>query len=643
MDLSIIIVNYNVKYFLEHCLSSVEKAIVSLSAEIFVVDNASSDGSDTYFIDRFPRVQFIYNEKNVGFAKANNQAVTLCKGKYILFLNPDTIVPENCFTKCISFFDKNNEYGALGVKMIDGAGNFLKESKRSFPSPLTSFYKLSGLASLFPHSKKYANYHLGNLSENETNEVDVLAGAFFMMPKAVINKVGSFDEQFFMYGEDVDLSYRIQKAGYKNYYFADTTIIHFKGESTKRGSLNYVKMFYKAMSQFVSKHYGATSANIFNKLIQFAIFLRASISGFGKFIRWIGLPLIDAGFILLCIWGTKLFWYSKIKPDVKYIRETIVSAALVYTLIYIITSFFTGLYDKPFKQKNVTRSAIISTLILLAIYGLVPESYRFSRGIIAGSALVIFVILTLIRFILVKLKVLESYKNEIEENQTIIVGNKKDILAIEVIYANAALKDKILGNIATDNNTNAFGKIENFKRIQKSISFKEVIFSASSLSYESIIQILANNKNKYQSKFYINTNTSIIGSDSKNTIGESITDFGHFNITSSASIRCKRILDVFASIILFVFSPLFYFLSSNKKYYFSQLFSILIGQNTFVGYNKNHTDLPHIKVGKIINGYSKDSIDNILSDVSYFQLDYRYAKNYNYVNDVKIIWKYYFG
>jgi O-antigen biosynthesis protein len=642
LDLSIVIVNYNVKYFLEHCLASVEKAIVNLQAEVFVVDNASSDGSNLFFKDRFPPIKFIYNEKNVGFAKANNQAVALCSGKYILFLNPDTLVPENCFEKCISFFESNMQCGALGVKMIDGAGNFLKESKRSFPSPLTSFYKLSGLAKLFPHSKKYANYHLGHLSENESNEVDVLAGAFMMIPKKVISEVGSFDEQFFMYGEDVDLSYRIQKAGYKNYYFADTTIIHFKGESTKRGSLNYVKMFYKAMSQFVTKHYGVTSAGVFNKFIQLSIFIRGSISGLGKFIRWIGLPLIDAGFILLCIWITKLFWYAKIKPDVKYIRETVVSTALVYTIIYIVTCFFIGLYDKPFKQKKLTKSAIISTLLLLAIYGLVPEQYRFSRGIIAGSAVLIFGVLTLFRVILIKLEVLDSYKNEIAENQTIIIGNKKDTLAIEVIYSNATIKDKILGNIATDDIAGTLGNMQNFDLIQKSISFKEIIYSASSLNYENIIQTIMRNKNKYQSKFYINTNTSIIGSDSKNAIGESITDFGKFSISSAASIRCKRILDFIASFLLLLFSPILYVVSRNKKNYFSNLFFILIGKKTFVGYNQLHNDLPQIKPHKFNNNHIKEIEATVLSEALLFQLDYRYAKNYSCISDMKIIWRYYF-
>jgi len=284
LRLSIIIINYNVKYFLEQCLLSVLMAIKNINAEIFVIDNASVDGSFDFFKNRFPQVNFIWNNSNPGFAKANNEALKLAQEEYILFLNPDTIVPEDCFEKCIAFLKSQENACALGIKMIDGSGKFLRESKRAFPSPVTSFFKISGMSKIFPRSKIFAKYHLGNLSENQNHPVDVLAGAFMMIPKKILDITGGFDEQFFMYGEDIDLSYRIQKAGFTNYYFAESTILHFKGESTEKGSLNYVKMFYKAMSIFVKKHYGK-SAGIFTFFIQLAIFLRAGLSAIRRLIK----------------------------------------------------------------------------------------------------------------------------------------------------------------------------------------------------------------------------------------------------------------------------------------------------------------------------------------------------------------------
>lgn len=250
------------------------KACVNINAEIFVVDNNSTDDSKSFFLNRFPEIKFIWKNENAGFAKANNEALKMAKGERVLFLNPDTILPEDCLQKCLLFFGQQKNIGALGVKMIDGAGNFLPESKRGFPSLLTSFYKMVGLSTLFPHSKVWAKYYLGHLPVNESNEVDVLSGAFMMVDKKVLNATGSFDEDFFMYAEDIDLSYRIQKAGYKNFYFADTTIIHFKGESVSKRSPEYAKHFYGTMIQFIQKHYNGFSKMLYVWLLQFFISIK---------------------------------------------------------------------------------------------------------------------------------------------------------------------------------------------------------------------------------------------------------------------------------------------------------------------------------------------------------------------------------
>lgn len=257
MMLTVIIVSYNVKYFLEQCLCSVERAKVN-DMEVFVIDNCSSDGSIEYLRDKFPFVQFIANSQNEGFAKANNRVLKQASGKYILFLNPDTIVPEEFFRASLHFFASHKNAGAMGARMVDGRGEFLKESKRGFPTPWVAFCRLSGLSAMFPSSPKFARYYLGHLPEMQTHEVDALAGACLFIRKEVLDKVGGFDEQFFMYAEDIDLSYRIQQAGYKNYYFPEITIIHFKGESTRRDK-RYVELFYKAMIQFMHKHFKESS------------------------------------------------------------------------------------------------------------------------------------------------------------------------------------------------------------------------------------------------------------------------------------------------------------------------------------------------------------------------------------------------
>jgi N-acetylglucosaminyl-diphospho-decaprenol L-rhamnosyltransferase len=256
--LSIVIVSYNVKYFLEQCLYAVQKAAkaCAIPVEIIVVDNCSQDNSIRYLREQFPFIQFIINKENAGYARANNQGWRSASGDVVLFLNPDTIIGEESLQQSLEVLEKYRDVGAVGVRMVDGSGQYLPESKRGLPTPAASFYKLSGLINLFPDSEKIAQYYMGHLDNRKNFEVYVLAGAYMMVRKAVLEETGGFDEQFFMYGEDVDLSYRIQKAGYKNVYIGQTTIIHFKGESTRK-DIRYVKQFYHAMRLFAKKHFRA--------------------------------------------------------------------------------------------------------------------------------------------------------------------------------------------------------------------------------------------------------------------------------------------------------------------------------------------------------------------------------------------------
>lgn len=268
MKLSVVIVNYNVKYYLEQCIDSLSKAIEGIDTEVFVVDNCSTDGSVDYLQAKFPWVIFHENRENVGFSRANNQAIERATGEYILLLNPDTVVGEETLENACRFMDENPLTGALGVKMLDGFGDFLPESKRGFPSPWNSFVKMTGLARLFPQSKIFGGYYLSYLSENEDNKVDVLAGAFMLLRRTAIEKTGGLDNSFFMYGEDIDLSYRIRQAGFDVCYLPEP-IIHYKGECTKK-DLRYVKLFYEAMIIFFDKHY-RRSNRVFRYGIKLAI------------------------------------------------------------------------------------------------------------------------------------------------------------------------------------------------------------------------------------------------------------------------------------------------------------------------------------------------------------------------------------
>lgn len=254
MDLSVIIVNYNVRYYLEQCLRSVCASEGVGEMEVFVVDNCSSDGSVAYLRERFPQVRFLENTENVGFARANNVAASQASGRYLLLLNPDTIVTSHTFADCLSLLDGRSEVGGLGTCMLRTDGSFALESRRGLPTPFVACCKMSGLTRLFPQSRLFGRYYMRYLNEHEVNDIEVISGAFMMLRREAVEKVGMLDETFFMYGEDIDLSYRLLKAGYKNVYIP-SPILHYKGESTEKSSFRYVYTFYKAMQLFFNKHY----------------------------------------------------------------------------------------------------------------------------------------------------------------------------------------------------------------------------------------------------------------------------------------------------------------------------------------------------------------------------------------------------
>ncbi len=425
LKLSIVIVNYNVKHFLEQCLKSVYQAIQNIEAEVFVVDNNSIDGSQDMVRSSFTDVKLIANSKNTGFSTANNQAIKESKGEYVLLLNPDTVVPENCFQALLEFADKTPDLGGCGIPMYDGQGNYLPESKRGLPTPEVAFYKMIGLNKLFPKSKKFGKYHLGYLAPDQNHEVEILAGAFMLIRKKVLDKIGLLDETFFMYGEDIDLSYRITKAGWKNYYFAGSRIIHYKGESTKKLSTNYVKVFYKAMVIFAEKHYAGSNQKLFKLFINMAIYGRASLSLVSNLIQRFWMVTLESILLFGSLYLLKEYWEEHIKGITAYPKEMLTIHLPYYTLIWLLSMGFNGSYQAPFNFSKLIRSILMGTLVILMIYGLLPNHLHFSRGIILFGTLVVTAVLFSWRSLyhLLKYKTLDfSQKSNIK---SVLIGCEK--------------------------------------------------------------------------------------------------------------------------------------------------------------------------------------------------------------------------
>jgi O-antigen biosynthesis protein len=642
MQLSIIIVNYNVKYFLEQCLHSVVKAIAGIEAEVFVVDNDSKDASVEYLQPLFPRVKFIASKTNDGFAKANNKALEKCKGDYILFLNPDTIVPEDCFKNCINFFVEHYDCGALGVQMIDGSGSFLPESKRAFPSLSAAFFKLTGLSLLFPKSKTFNQYALGNLSKDDNYEVDVLAGAFMMLKKSVAQDTKGFDETFFMYGEDIDLSYRVQKTGLKNYYFGKQNIIHFKGESTKRGSLNYVRMFYNAMSVFVRKHYSGSKANFFATIINIAIWFRAFFTLLQNLVSKSGLLLFDALVVFASMYFTKEFWIHILRNGRPFDGAFTQYSIPVFTIVFIIGALLSGIYDNLYKPLKALIASAASVVVLLAFYSLLPENYRFSRGVILGGGIVSGLMVTFMRWIFIKLNWIKDDEAD-RFRKTVVVASQSEYTQVLQLLQKADIDERLLGRIgAKENEENTIGGLQQLQKIVEQVGVTEIIFCEGAISFSSIIQQMELLRNKgINFRFHAKKSLCIVGSDSKTATGETLTAEGSFLLSNLYQQRMKRMLDVWIALIMLASFPVQFLFIDKAKTALQNAWLIIIGKRTWIGYSSFQNTLPLIPSGVLTpSGYPTNTSFPVTNNVLK-KADILYARGYDWMQDLKIIFSNY--
>ena len=645
MDLSVVIVNYNVQYFLEQCLKSVFKSGEGLKMEVFVVDNNSVDGSVEMVRKKFPKVNLIANRENQGFSKANNQAIKASKGRYVLLLNPDTVVEDDTLPKVVSFMNEHPDAGGLGVKMLDGQGRFLPESKRGLPTPSVAFYKIFGLSKLFPRSRIFGKYHLGYLDNEQVHQVEVLSGAFMLLRREALEKTGYLDEDFFMYGEDIDLSYRITRAGYKNYYYPGTRIIHYKGESTKKSSINYVFVFYNAMIIFARKHFTQSNARLFSFFINLAVYFRASLAIVSRFFKRGFWPLLDAAIIFAGFYYLQNYWQYQIFMVDSHIYppEFIYIMVPGYIVFWLFSVYVNGGYDPPLKPFRIVRGIGLGTVAILVVYALLPSSLRFSRALILlGSVWALFSML-LSRTVYAFLK--NKSLDPLEQNKRVLIaGDGKEAARIAQMLRQAGSTAFIgLVSIKQDkppeNNEGYIGNIKQVNEIIEVYKINEVIFCAGEMTSQAIIDRMSELKH-HPVNFKIAPPESlyIIGSNSIDTFGDLFT-ININAVNKPANKRNKRLFDLTMAMGLLLTLPIHLFLVKKPGGFIKNLFGVIFNKKSWVGYHNNSSiqKLPALKKSVL---HPADAFRNRNFELSTLKnLNHLYAKEFKIENDLRIFFK----
>jgi GT2 family glycosyltransferase len=637
--LSIVIVSYNVIHFLEACLYSLRQALQDIEHEIFVVDNHSADGSAKMVEQLFPDVKLIANKQNVGFSKANNQAIKRCKGKYILLLNPDTIVKPDALIKCIQFMEAHPEAGGLGIKMLDGTGAYLPESKRGLPTPWVSFYKIFGLGKLFPKSEKYGRYYLSHLSEEKVQEIEILSGAYMFLRREALNKSGLLDESFFMYGEDVDLSYRLILAGYKNYYLPDAEIIHFKGESTKRGSFNYVNQFYKAMAIFAQKHFASPNSFLFNQLIYIGIALRGALSLLRRFIESILPATIDFTIIYLLMLYAVNWWEINFKHEPGMYPEKFTEIILpIYVMVWVATVKVIGRYSRVVNLSTIIKGVVVGTLIISAITNFF-DAYRFSKGLIIIGAALSSGVLYLTRLIPHYFRTGNLELGENRFQHILVVGNANDYAQVLKILKVSGKNAKIFGFVSADGNDaigNAgfLGQISEVMSIIKQYEITEIVFSLNlpaSVDFIGMMQQLS--KQNIGFRFTVPGSDYIIGSSSKYNQGDFYTINEVPSLYLHHNLRMKRLADIGLTILLLLFTPLIILFKPQTIHLWRNIWRVMNGKLTWVGPTHKSNDILPDSVIKV------SEVPSHKPEIFRKKMEEMYLWHYNPLMDFKIFFQ----
>jgi GT2 family glycosyltransferase/lipopolysaccharide/colanic/teichoic acid biosynthesis glycosyltransferase len=600
MELSVIIVNYNVRQFLENALISLIHAMKGIEGEIFVVDNASDDGSVEMVRAKFPDVRLIASKENVGFARANNMALKQATGDYLLLINPDTLVQEDTLHVMLKFFRETPEAGLAGCKILNPDGTFQLGAHRSFPTPWVAFTRIVGLSSLFPKSRLFGRYNLTYLSPDETYEVDAISGSFMMIARTAYEQVGGLDETFFMYGEDLDYCYRVTLAGFKVFYVHATKIVHFKGESTRRSSIDEIKTFYAAMQIFVEKHF--SSSLVVELLLTAGISLRAGVAWIGKAIRPILMALLDVTLVNGALVGAGLLYKgsSFVFPAYAYPTIYVVPSGIIVLLLYI-----AGAYERDKHAVGRSFVTVFVGYVFLSAIVFFAKDYAFSRAVVLIAGSISLIVLPGWRWLLKMISLLSARsggRGGMFGTRTLIVGtgtSAQDLLkklrnrvdgGYDVIGFVAVNRREIGEKVA---GLEVVGSLDNVGKVIAERKVGEVIFSTDGISYSEILSVIArSNDRSVNYRLVPNSLEAIIGKTRIDNLDAIPLVEIEYNLHRPANRALKRGTDILVSSLVLILAFPFVWLRSkagrrSAKGSLADLIlqvpSVLIGRLSLVG------------------------------------------------------------
>jgi len=641
IDISIVIVNYNVKDFLAGCLKSISAASNNLSVETIVVDNNSSDGTIEYLEPLFTDVNFIQLEDNIGFGRANNLGFEIAKGKYILILNPDTILRSDTLDIMFDYMEQNKQCGISGCKVLNPDGSFQVACRRGSPTPWASFSKLFGLQRLFPKSPLFAQYNQLYKSIDETYSVDAVIGAFMFARADVIREVSGFDPEFFMYGEDLDLCRQVVLRGYSVDYVHTTSIIHFKGESTKRSSINDVMHFYEAMQIFSRKHFG--KSHLFLLFLRIGIFIRSMLAYGIKYKRdfmFMFADLISINAALLI--GTKIRFERFLGfPDYAYPTVFIVISAIFLGSMLSVCEYFEG---KNSVRKSIT-AALISFFVLSSLTYFFPD-YRFSRGVVLMSIGFTIGFVMLSRGIVY---IFDKIAGKQRDRKVIVVGTGQVALRIaEKIKFSEPSNMILLGFVSTGKsnhqNTNLanelLGETSYLKRIVEIHKPSEIILADEGITSSDIINLMLENANSKVRFHRVDEYDDLIAAQIIEDISGIEPTVPKYNLSLFRYKTIKRIEDMVLSLLsLTIGLPFIIILNKSPKILINKLLKVLSGKYSFVGLYE--TKSCKSKIGKPgIIGPAAHKEPQELTDEAINKLNDYYIRHYNLTLDFDIIIKF---